>query len=238
MIKRIITEISEEDFRKLDLKGYRSCRKETENKNVYYALEEVSLNDILDDNLNYILESGYEYELEDLTKPVTIAIHEPYTEEDLLEAHETFPRLTEEECKDLCLKTHCYMDKYMNRFTGPESFEIGFGIDHLYSTRDFYESREDYWRVSKRETKVIYRIKLSDKWKNKFVVKHYTDLLPRKYDTVPDGVDKNYIKAEEHIEYSLNDDGEYEEVCRTGCFYYEHSMAIIPIDKDGKRYEK
>ena len=99
--KCYITEISEEDFRKLNLFAY----KHTQN-----GFEKVDLNKELDENIKYLLEQGYESDLEDLKCPVTIAIHK--------ENHEN-PR-------------DYYLDKWMNCFSCPGTYEIGFGIRHLY----------------------------------------------------------------------------------------------------------
>lgn len=141
MVKKLITEISEEDFRKLDLTVYCNERVYSpDGKSFRFEMVEKKINDILDSEIQLCLESGFESDLEDLELPVTIAIHEP---------------------------DGYYLDKFMNRFTGAQTFQFGWGISHLYSTRDYYEAREDYWRVRKDETKVIYRVKLSPEWKNK-----------------------------------------------------------------------
>lgn len=137
----MICEILEEDFRKLNLKGYK-C-----NKGSY---EEVNLNNVLDENINYWIEQGYESDLEDLKYPVTIAIHTGYDN----------PKFD-----------NCYFDKFMDAYSGIKTYELGMGIKHIYSTRDYYEAREDYWRVRKNETKVIYRVHLEPR---EFVLKHKT----------------------------------------------------------------
>lgn len=215
MVKKLITEISEADFRKLDIKVHRNERIVL-SENIpghplcQFKMVERSINEILDEQIALTLKSGYASDLMDLQTAVTIAIHEP---------------------------DGYYLDKYMNRFTGAQDFQIGWGIRHLYSTRDYYEAHEDYWRVSKRETKVIYRIMLDEKWADQFVLKHKTEKQPWPYDFLPEpGMRDDYTKAELHIDFEL--DGEkWIERGRSANFYYEHSQAIIPVDKDGHKIE-
>lgn len=157
-----ITEISEEDFRKLNLKGYRVKKEFVEGPcpgakskegSWVYLNEEVDLNEELDENIKYWLELGYQSNFEDLKQPVTVAIH---TENG-------------SEPKDF------YFDKFMNQFSGPKTYEMAIGLRHIYSTRDYFESKEDYWRVLKRETKAIYRIHLDVKHLKNFKLKHKTE---------------------------------------------------------------
>lgn len=145
-----ITEISEEDFRKLDLVAYRRVSHD------FMNWTETRLNDVLDKNIAYCLEQAYESDFESLKCPVTVAIH----------------KANSADADDY------YLDKFMNRFTGAQTYQIGFGIKHLYSTRDYYEDKEDYWRVLKRETKAIYRVHLDKKWLKMFKLKHRTEKMP------------------------------------------------------------
>lgn len=207
MIKKLITEISEEDFRKLDIKVH--CNERVQHT---FKMVEKSINEILDEQIAITLKGGYASDLVDLKTPVTIAIHEP---------------------------DGYYLDKFMNRFTGAQDFQIGWGIAHLYSTRDYYEAREDYWRVSKKETKVIYRIKLADHWKDEFVLKHRKECKPWPYDYLPEGVShEDFENATLEIHYDLDDNGEWIERNRTGVFNGKCSSAIIPVDKDGHKIKK
>ena len=151
MVKHLLLDIEEEDFRKLNLKCYRHVI--TGGRSI---MQEIDLNDLLDNGINYALRNGYESDRTDLTLPVTIAIHE--------ENNDNYSG---------------YLDKFMNRFTGLQTFQIGWGIKHLYSTRDYYEDHEDYWRVRKAETSVIYRVHLNPKWLKKFVLKHKTEITER-----------------------------------------------------------
>lgn len=208
MIKKIITEINEEDFRKLDLSVARNERIDNpDGKSFSYKMAECKVNDILDDVIGKLIESGYEEDLRYLSVPVTIAIHED---------------------------GGYYLDKYMNRFTGAQTYQLGIGIDHLYSTRDYYECREDYWRVRKDETKVIYRIKLSPAHIDKFVLKHKKEVKDWPYDELPDSVSPDYEDAKLEIHYDLIGD-EFVEVGRTAVFKFPGLSDVIPVDKEGHR---
>ena len=176
MVKKIITDISEEDFRKLDLVGYRLTKvKDPLTNSTSYVQKRVSLNEELDNNIRYLLDEGTEEGKDALTLPITIAIH---NDNDKDEHDETM---------------FGYFDKFMNRFSPPKTFEIGIGIKHLYSTRDYYEDREDYWRVNKRATKRIYRITLDPKWWKAFVVKVRKRLIKS---TINDNSITNFVAME------------------------------------------
>lgn len=240
MVKQLITEISEEDFRKLDLVAYKA---KIVDKGEFFSHEmvPVKLNDILDENLNYWIKQGYESDLEDLNCPVTIAIHEPFTDKDIEEIMKKFPSLTDDEVKQELLFKYSYLDKFMNRYSGAQTYEFAMGIEHLYSTRDYYEMRGDYWRVRKDETKVIYRIKIDKKWLDKFELKHKTDRLPWPYKTFPQDVEDGFNSATLEIRYDKVGD-KWIERSRCGVFKYgkpNHiSHIVIPVDKNGEAITK
>lgn len=140
----MITEIREEDFRKLKIKVKRYDRYKRD-------YEVVSLNKILDEEIKLIIENGFLEGLKDLQTPVTIAI--------------------------------CESGK---AYVGGRTYQIGWGIKHLYSTRDYYEAKkDDRWRIRKDETEIVYRVHLKDRTE-KFVLKHKTEIVnetnnPRKW---------------------------------------------------------
>ena len=208
MIKHLITEISEEDFRKLDLK-VKVHRRVSNERNANIEWIEQSLNDILQENIDTCLKAGYEEDHAFLTLPVTIAIHED---------------------------GGYYLDKFMNRFTGAQTFQLAMGIGKLYSTRDYYEMRGDYWRVKKDETKVIYRVKLSDKWLDQFVLKHKTEVEDWPFDTLPDGVSPNYDSAK-LVRFFDKDGDSWKPTGYTGVFEFNGMKHVVPVDKDGNKIE-
>ena len=153
--KPFITEISQEDFERLGLKGYQQVKIFDEKTGTsHYEWKEIDLNEQLDEEIKALFYSATEQSLEFLKCPITVAIHV---------ANGPKP-------------DDFYLDKYMDMFSGPTTFEFGVGIKHLYSTRDYFESKEDYWKVSKRETKAIYRIHIREKWVKHFKLKHYTSI--------------------------------------------------------------
>lgn len=149
-----ITEISEEDFRKLDLVAYEQVWVSNPDGSKSIIWKKVSLNEILDRNIEYWLERGYETDKYDLTLPVTVAIHV-----------ENGPEPSD-----------YYFDKYMNHYSMPATYEFAMGIPHIYTTRDYYMMKGDYWRVKKNETKALYRIHLDEKHLDRFVLKHKSEI--------------------------------------------------------------
>lgn len=230
MIKRIITEISEEDFRKLNLVGYTRKMDRTLHKMV---TTEVNLNDVLDREIQYLLETGTSESFKNLALPVTIAIHEPYPQSFYNKMRAAMPNNTDEEVKDYCESVYMYFDKIMDRITGPVTYEVGIGIKHLYSTRDYYECHEDYWRVSKKDTKVIYRINLSPEWLSKFELKHKTEIVDWPYNVLPDNVTPDFEKAELHITYRKVND-EWVEEYRSGVFRYGNVTVVAGVVEDNE----
>ena len=156
--EQFITEISEEDFRRLDLVAYEMVSAENEDGTSRFCnWSKVRLNDVLDQGIRYCLEQGTEQDLADLSVPITIAIH-----------YNNIPSPGD-----------FYLDKWMNRFSGPRTYQIGFGIEHVYSTRDYFEAKMgDYWKVLKRETKALYRVHLDHKYVENFKLKHKTTRIP------------------------------------------------------------
>ena len=156
MVNNFVTEISESDFRKLNLVGY-------DHKMVdhggYNALEFVpkSLNDVIDENKNYCKENNW--------STIAIALHiEPTEEEIQAEANSKCSIIVHAEDKyktarDLVLNKYSYYDKWLNRL-GASTYLVGCGIEHLYSTRDYWEIKHDYWKAKKKETKAIYIVHL------------------------------------------------------------------------------
>ncbi len=236
MVKELICNISEEDFRKLDLKGYKSVvfRDTPRESGKHRFLQQVSLNDMLDEELKELLDSGYEHDEAYLEQPVTVALYEDPTDKDYANARKMYPHLPDYGCDEIVRIRFMYLDKFMNRFTGARSYQIGFGIKHLYSTRDYYEAREDYWKVRKAETKVIYRIKLSDKWKNEFVLKHKTEKEDWKFNVLPDGVRPDFDSGKFCKHYDKVD-GEWKVTGYTGEFRFGQCLHIIPVDENGNK---
>ena len=138
-----ITEISESDFRKLDLEAY----EQEEVASIVLGKERrcfiwkrISLNNVLDD---VIMANNDAHYSEPKYDSVYFAIHN----ENGLSSD----------------PTNYYFDKGMNAFTGPRTYQLGIGLEHLYSTRDYFEAKNRPWRVKKSETKAIYCVHLDRK---------------------------------------------------------------------------
>ena len=150
-----ITEISEEDFRKLDLIGYRNTRVNCDEHSYRMIMAPVRLNEILDKELELS---------EEPVENVVFAIHIEPTEEAIRENMKLFTfdgkggrrNYTYEEAKEFSFFEFSYLDKFMNRFSGNQTFQFGTNMPHIYSNRDYYYIKDDYWRVKKSETKAIY----------------------------------------------------------------------------------
>ena len=141
--------------------------------------------------------------------------------------------MSEENAKKYVLSQYCYYDKFLNRFSGARTYQLGLGIPHLYSTRDYYEMKGDYWRVRKSETKVIYRVTLSEKWMSQFKLKHTSTEQNWPYDHIPSNVEPGYTKAKLITNFDIDDEGLATEVSRTAVFYYGYSQLIFGVDKEG-----
>lgn len=162
MGNKFITEISLEDFLKLNLIGYRNGRVDVDEHSYRMEMLPLELNKEILDNVEFCKENGW--------NTIVVAIHNEPTKEDIEAEKRTFTldkktherrNLNDEEAYKFALLDCSYLDKFMNRFSGHQTFQIGCGIDHLYSNRDYWYAAEDYWRVKKKETKSIYLIHLS-----------------------------------------------------------------------------
>lgn len=205
---KFITEISEEDFRKLNLVGYKHVFLEEPGvcKQLKWIKED--LNAVLDENIAYMLAQGYEHNLEYLQEPVTLAIHQ-----------ENGPKP-----KDY------YFDKFMNRYSEPATYEIAFGLRHIYSTRDYFEAKEDYWRVLKRETKAIYRIHLDPKHAKRFILKHKTEKFYVFKDNAPEN--EHYIEKS----YDLDEETRFwNEKSMSEIIKTKYVTSIYPVSKEKVR---
>ena len=158
MNNNFITEISEEDFRKLDLIGLKNTRVELGDGTHTFRFLEVKLNTILDDAVA------------DGAKEVVIAIHEMpdnldcEVEEELEKYFGAFKMFPEEMQKEAALHSvigkHAYYDKWLNH-SGASTYIYNYDVGHIYSTRDYFEAHEgDYFRAKKKETKAVYVIHL------------------------------------------------------------------------------
>ena len=207
--EKFITEISEEDFRKLNLKVMRNERVVL-SENIpghpvcQFMMVEKSINEILDEQITDILKAEYESDLMDLKTPVTIAIAND---------------------------GDFYCDKYMNMYSGAQTYQIGWGIKHIYSTRDYFQTKnDDYWCVPKRQTKAIYRIHLDESWQKKFVMKHKSVISHYFADHDPGHdhahyVIDNYVLDEKTGEWKFRDSEEVTQFSKHRTSYTSYNVT-------------
>lgn len=208
--KPFITEISQEDFEKLALKGYQQVKIFDEKTGTsHYEWKEIDLSEQLDEEIKALFCSATEQSLEFLKCPITLAIHV---------ANGPKP-------------DDFYLDKYMDMYSGPTTFEFGVGIKHLYSTRDYFEGKEDYWKVLKRETKAIYRIHIREIWVKHFKLKHYTSVSDWPYIGEKP---KKGEKIELHVHYDLDDTNDkWVEAYRMKVIKRDGSTSSVFVDENG-----
>lgn len=201
-----ITEISEEDFRKLNLVAYvveKIDEKEENGRNYFkYEWAEVKMNDVLDEFIDFCLKNGDETDLEDLKTPYTIFIHKENGKNP----------------KD------CYTDKYLARL-GLTTYLKAPGVKHLYSTRDYFKCYGDNCGedVRKKSTKSIYRIHIDKKVIDRFVLKHKTEIskvFNDSTDKIKHYVLDYYSRINENSEWKLDFRDEIRKNLENGaCFY-------------------
>lgn len=173
-MNNFITEISEEDFRSLNLVGYDNERVNNDDGSFSFKFIKKRLNDKLDEYKRYLAETILKDKV-DLPWVMAVCIHiEPAKEAideevSLLEAASA--RVTSGACVDYAKEAYLqalynfsYLDKWMDR-SGHTTYEFGIGLDHLYSTRDKWQAKGwiDYFEVRKKDTKAVYIIHLDGK---------------------------------------------------------------------------
>lgn len=192
---KFITEISYEDFMRMGLIGYRNTKVEMEDNSYKLKMLPIDICEEVRKNLEFCEEEGY--------TSIAVALHIEPTDDAIDERMKLYTsdgkggrrHYTYEEAYSYALYDYSYLDKFMNRFTGQQTFQIGCGIDHIYSNRDYWYSKGDYWQVRKRDTKAIYLIRLNPNFVtgNKFNV---GDTVRIDLDKVQDNFkkyNKNYI---------------------------------------------
>ena len=194
----LITEISEQDFRKINLKLWKKTWITTQSgKKLGWV--EISANSELDSTIQYLLDQGYETDAQNLKLPITLCIHvNNYNKEDREDYY-----------------GGGYFDKYLNMYTSESTYYMWVGIKHLYSNRDYYFDKEDpICRVRKKETFVIYRIHLEPR---PFVLRHRKEIISKSEDG------REWIE----INYDLIE-GEWKEVSRARVKRGEQSTIYEP----------
>lgn len=174
-MNNFITEISEEDFRKLNLVGYDNEKVDNGDGSYGFRFIQKRLNDILEKNKQYLAELILKDTMH-LPWVITVCVHIEPTKKDIDEEAASLKTIAaarlpsdaivdyEREAYLQALYNFSYLDKWMDK-SGHTTYEFGVGLDHLYSTRDKWQARGwiDYFEVRKKDTKAVYVIHLEGK---------------------------------------------------------------------------
>ena len=173
-MNNFITEISEEDFKSLNLVGYDNERVNNDDGSFSFKFVKKRLNDKLEEYKRYLAETILKDKV-DLPWVMAVCIHIEPTEkainEELSLLETAASRMPSGAYVDYAKEAYLqalynfsYLDKWMDR-SGHTTYEFGIGLDHLYSTRDKWQARGwiDYFEVRKKDTKAVYIIHLDRK---------------------------------------------------------------------------
>jgi hypothetical protein len=168
-MRNYITEISEQDFKKLNLVGYDNERVEIDENSYELKFIKKNLNDKLEEYKQYLAETIIKDKI-NLPWVMAVCIHtEPdplYVDYMKLTTVSATGKndLTDAEAFNLSLYDYSYYDKWMDK-AGHKTYEFGIGLDHLYSTRDKWLAKGwiDYFEVRKKDTQAVYIIHLEGK---------------------------------------------------------------------------
>lgn len=113
--------------------------------------QKVKLNDIVADNISFSKEEGWK-------NPICVALHDEVTESDIAEVLESYPGLwSRKEALHFCLYEKSYRDKWLTR-SGSQTYLIRCDVKHLYSKRNHFYTKDDYFDIPKMCTKAVYLI--------------------------------------------------------------------------------
>jgi len=142
----VIKNIDWKDFKKKDIKLYHHRRI---NGSVKWI--EINANDLVREYIEESLKQGWK-------NPICLAIYEPVTEDEIKEIMDSYPGLWNYgEARDFCLYSKSYLDKYMTPF-GAQTYLIRGDVEHLYSKRNHFYTKDDYFDVQKMNTLDVYLI--------------------------------------------------------------------------------
>ena len=181
----LITEISLQDFLKLDLYAYehRVHFYNKDGKEIHYEAtgtwmkdnqgdphwvpfdgcysknlwDKVSLNEIVKENISFSEKEKFENHC------ICVAIHTEPSEEEIEKEFEElkcrFPnsRWTLEDMRSKFLFEYSYLDKWLTR-AGNQTYLIRCDVPHLYSEKRKFCTHDDYFEIPKNQTKAVYLI--------------------------------------------------------------------------------
>lgn len=111
----------------------------------------VKLNDVVKGEIELSKENGWLGE-------ICLAIHDEVTEGDIAEVLEAYPGLwNRKEALHFCLYGKSYLDKWITK-TGHQTYLIRPNVKHLYSRRNHFYTKDEYFDIPKMSTKAVYLI--------------------------------------------------------------------------------
>lgn len=156
MKKGFVTEISLEDFKRLNLIGYKNTRVDIDEHSHRNDMLPYKLNEEIDKELEFCKKEGY--------TTIVVAIHNEPTEDQIqheMELYNTYHGEMRKNTKEEAFSLALFSASYILRFTGFQTYSLSCGVEHVYSNRDYWYDRNGEWQVKKKETKAIYLIHLN-----------------------------------------------------------------------------
>lgn len=155
-MKKYTTEISESNFRKLNLIGYKREWITLEDGTKRLGWKKVILNDEIDD-----VKKDWDEYFKGSPRTIVIAIHNDW---ELAEEYEKI--WNESDPKDIRTRANLpdgfyYWDKFLNKL-GATTYQLGCGISKLYSRETKWYITEDYFDINKKETQDVFFIHLDE----------------------------------------------------------------------------
>lgn len=183
---KLITEISLEDFLKLNLTAYEHHKHyfNAKGKEISYeetgewivdskggkhwcvfdgtfsklSWDEVSLNKIVLENVEFSKKEGFE------NNCICVAIHDIPSDEEIKQEYEKFssefPKThwTTEDMRSILLFTNSYLDKYLT-IGGNQTYLLRCDVPHLYSEKRKFCTHDEYFEIPKKGTKAVYLVR-------------------------------------------------------------------------------
>ena len=183
---KLITEISLEDFLKLNLTAYEHRKHyfNAKGEEISYektgewiadskggkhwcafngtfsklSWDEVSLNELVLENIEFSNKENFE------NKCICVAIHDIPSNEEIKqkyeEIHNLFPnnRWTLEDVRSSLLLDNSYLDKYLTPI-GSQTYLLRCDVPHLYVEKRKFCTHDDYFEIPKKGTKAVYLVR-------------------------------------------------------------------------------
>lgn len=116
----------------------------------------VKMNDVVMREISLSKEEGW-------IDPICLALHDEVTESDVAEVLNSYPGLwNRKEALHFCLYGKSYFDKWLTKH-GSQTYLIRSNVKHLYSRRNHFYTKDEYFDIPKMNTKAVYLIDFEGK---------------------------------------------------------------------------